>query len=250
MTNPVQDRLDRCATGAFFVAAAIAMWSFGVWPSAAQEVAADPAPHIVVTGEGRVDEAPDMATIMLGATHEAETAAEALAGTSAATARILEGLAAAGIEARDIRTQDLSLTPRVDYGRDGSAPQVTGYTASNTVQVRVRDLSSLGARLDAAVAAGGNRFDGLAFGLQDPVPSEDAARARAVQDALRKATLYAEAAGLQLGPVLSIAEQGVFDGPQPMFRAEAASAAPPVPVAPGEVSTVARVTVTFSLLPQ
>ena len=249
MPNPFRQWLSLCASRPAVLAIAALVCALAAGPGNAQATSEGPASQIVVTGEGRVAQAPDMATITLGAVHEAETAAEALAATSDATARIVEGLAEAGIEARDIRTENLSLSPRVDYGRDGSAPQVTGYVASNAVQVRVRDLSALGARLDAAVAAGGNRFDGLAFGLQNPGPSEDEARTRAVQDALRKARIYAEAAGLQLGPVLSIVEQGVFDGPQPMFRTDAAVAAAPVPVAPGEVSTVVRVTVTLGLSP-
>ncbi|MCU0906691.1 MAG: SIMPL domain-containing protein [Rhodobacteraceae bacterium] len=220
-------------------------------PAAAQPAAQPPAPPrplVVVTGEGRVEAVPDMATITLGAQTDADTAAEALAATSAATVAILQNLTAAGIAPRDMQTDALSLSPRYDYGRSDGQPVLQGYTASNTVRVRVRDLALLGAQLDAAVAAGGNRFDGLSFGLQDPGPSEDAARARAVQDALRKAALYAQAAGLGLGPVVSIVEQGSFAGPAPMFRADALAAAPPVPVAPGEVSTVASVVVTIELV--
>jgi hypothetical protein len=217
--------------------------------SALAQDGGDTAPRIVVTGEGRVEAVPDMATITIGAQNDAATAAEALAATSAATAAILDNLAAAGIAARDIQTDQLSLSPRYDYSRSDGQPVLQGYTASNTVRVRVRDLAALGAQLDAAVSAGGNRFDGLAFGLQDPVPAQDAARTRAVEDALRKAALYAAAAGLKPGPVVSIVEGGGFESPAPMFRAEAAAAAP-VPVAPGEVSTVATVTLTLELLPQ
>jgi hypothetical protein len=249
MANLIRKPLNRRATLASGTGALFAAFALLAGPAAAQQAEAS-RPQVVVTGEGRVAAAPDMATISLGAQNDAATAAEALAATSAATAAILEGLTAAGIAARDIQTDQLSLSPRYDYSRGDGQPVLLGYTASNTVRVRVRDLATLGAQLDAAVAAGGNRFDGLAFGLQDPGPSEDMARTRAVEDALRKAALYAGAAGLRLGPVVSIIEQGGFAGPSPMFRAEAAPAAAPVPVAPGELLTVATVTVTLELLPQ
>lgn len=249
MTNISPKPLARRATRALGLAILAAMLTVPAAPGAAQQ-GVPPRPQVIVVGEGRVEAAPDMATITVGAQNDAATAAEALAATSTATARILENLSAAGIEPRDIQTDSLSLAPRYDYGRSDGQPTLLGYTASHTVRVRVRDLATLGAQLDAAVAAGGNRFDGLVFGLQDPGPSEDAARTRAVQDALRKAALYAEAAGLNLGPVVSIVEQSGFAGPEPMFRADAASAAPPVPVAPGEVTTVATVSVTVELLPR
>jgi len=208
-----------------------------------------PTPQIVVTGEGRVEVAPDMATITLGAQAEALNAAEALAATSAATARILAQLSEAGIEPRDIQTANLSLSPRYDHARSGTGPmRLLGYLASNTIRVRVRDLDALGARLDAAVAAGGNRFDGLAFGLQDPEPVTDEARRRAVVDARRKAELYAEAAGVTLGPVLTITDQGSFGAPQPRMRAEMMMADAAVPVAAGEIEIGASVVVTYGLI--
>lgn len=210
---------------------------------------ATPAPQIVVTGEGRVEMAPDMATITLGAQAEALNAAEALAATSAATARILVQLSEAGIEPRDIQTANLSLAPRYEnYRSDGRQPRLLGYVASNTIRVRVRDLDALGARLDAAVAAGGNRFDGLAFGLQDPGPVTDEARRRAVDDARRKAELYAEAAGVTLGTVLTITDQGSFGVPQPRMRGEMMMAEAAVPVAAGEIEVGASVVITYGLI--
>ncbi len=215
---------------------------------AAADGAQAPFPQIVVTGEGRVEAAPDMATITLGTQAEALTAAEALAATSAATARILADLDAAGIAPRDIQTASLSVGPRYSYARNSDdPPRLQGYVASNTIRVRVRDMDTLGARLDAAVAAGGNRFDGLAFGLQDPLPLLDEARRRAVADARRKAELYADAAGVTLGPVLTIADQGGAGLPQPMMRAEMMAADAGVPVASGEISIGASVVVTFGL---
>ncbi len=220
-------------------------------PAAAEgrPMAAAPMPKISVTGEGRAEAAPDMASIRIGITARAPTAAEALAETSEAVRATLDRLDAAGIAPRDRQTTGLSLQPDHDYGRNSTRePRIVGYTAQNGVSIRVRDLSVLGELLDAVVADGANRLDGLSFGLADPGPVLDSARRRAVADARSRAELYAEAAGVTLGPVLSISD-GRSSGPiMPMMRADQpmmAEAA--VPIAEGEVEMTAQVQIVFAI---
>lgn len=157
--------------------------------------------QITVTGEGRVAAAPDMATLRLGAAAEAKEAGEALRQTSDITQRILDRLGEAGIEARDIQTSGLSLSPLRQNYREGTAetPGIAGYAASNGVTVRLRDLDRLGEVLDAVVSDGANTLDGLSFGLQEPRPLMDEARQLAVADARAKAELYAKARVSPLG---------------------------------------------------
>lgn len=202
--------------------------------------------QITVTGEGRVEVAPDMATVTLGVTSVADTAAAALAQNSAQVATVIANLKAAGIEARDVQTSGLSLNPNwTNYGTD-SQPRIEGYTAQNMVTVRVRALDRLGTVLDAAVKDGANTLNGLVFGLSNPQPVEDAAREAAVKDARRKADVLTGAAAVLLGPVLSITENGGYAPPMPMFRADAASA-PGVPVAGGELTVGASVTIVYGI---
>ena len=211
---------------------------------AAAAMAAETSPAITVTGRGEVAAAPDMATITLGVTSQAKTAGEAMDETSAAVAAILKALEAAGIAPRDMQTSDLSLDPVwSSRASNGAAPRIEGFTARNTLRVRVRDLDRLGGVLDDVLEVGANTFRGLSFGLQEPGPLTDQARTAAVADAQRKAALIAGAAGVTLGPVLSISESGGVS-PQPVMM-EAARAA--VPVAAGEVSLSATVTMVFAL---
>lgn len=205
-----------------------------------------PQPRLVVTGEGRSEAAPDIATITLGVTTQADTADAALAENNTRLATVLENLRAAGIADRDLQTSGLSLGPRYDYSREGQAPRVVGYEASNTLTVRVRALDSLGTVLDKAVADGANTFQGLSFGLADPTAALDAARVAAVEEARRKAGLMARAAGVTLGPVLEITEATRMPEPYMMARGAAAKA-DSVPVAGGEVSYAAEVTITYAL---
>lgn len=205
--------------------------------------------RISVVGEGKVDIAPDMATLSLGVTTEADTAAAALKANSDDLAGALDRLSQAGIAPRDIQTSGLTLNPRYDYSREGAAPAITGYIAANMVTVRVRDLDTLGQTLDAVVSDGANTLGGLSFGLQDPDATRDEARRRAVADAMRKAALYAEAAGVKLGRIASISEQLDMGGPQPMMMAEArfAKDAGGAPVASGELTIAATVTVVYDI---
>jgi uncharacterized protein YggE len=217
-------------------------------PALAQEVpAAVQAAVLTVTGEGSVAAAPDMATISVGVISRGEAAAEALSANNAQVAALLDLLAAAGIEARDIQTSGLNLGPiYAASGPNGGDQVVSGYQVSNMVTVRVRDLDGLGALLDRIVGAGANQLNGIGFGLADPGPIEDRAREKAVAEALRKAGLLAEAAGMKLGGIRSVTEGGSYGGgPQPMFARDAMAA---VPVAQGEVSVTASVSITFDLL--
>lgn len=221
-------------------------------PLAALPAHADaPVPTLTVTGEGSSAVTPDMATVQIGVTNEGDTAKSALDANTAAMQGALDRLKAAGVEDRDMQTTGLSLGPRYDYNRtnpDGT-PRVTGFTASNGVTVRIRALGTLGTVLDAVVADGANTLNGVAFGLQEPGPSLDAARKDAVADARRKAELYAAAAGVKLGGILSITEQSGYASPVPMPMAEAsyAKAGAPVPVAAGEVRVTADVTIVWGL---
>ncbi|MDJ0821879.1 MAG: SIMPL domain-containing protein [Paracoccaceae bacterium] len=216
-----------------------------LWVSAAAW--AEDMPTMVVTGEGTAFAPPDMATITLGVTAEAETAVEAMNETSEVAAAILARLDGLGIEPRDRQTSDLGLGPiYAEQTKPGQRVKIVGFRASNRLTVRVRDLAVLGDALGAVLGDGANRLDGLSFGLQEPRPLEDAARRKAVQDALAKAQLYAEAAGVSLGPIQSITEAG---NPRPqveMFRA-APMMADAVPVAGGETGLTSRVNVVFAL---
>lgn len=210
-----------------------------------------PAGTITVIGEGRSEAVPDMAHVTIGITAEARTAQEALRRSSEAVAQTLVLIDAAGIAPRDRQTTGLSLSPVWDYSRSGSPPRITGYRASNAVSVRLRELATLGALLDAAVAEGANRLDGLHLALADPQPVMDEARRRAVADAIRKARLYADAAGVSLGPVRMLSEIGAQPpGRLAGMRAEAAVMADaPVPVAEGELEFLARVQIEFAIAP-
>jgi uncharacterized protein len=159
---------------------------------------------------------------------------------------ILEAIATAGIDRRDIRTSLVGLGPITDYSSE-RGPRVTGYQLTNTVELTVRDLRSAGQVIDAGLAAGASSLDGLEFRLEDPAPAEDAARRAAVEDARRRATTLATAADVKLGPVVGIVEGA---NPTPMFERGgiagiALKAASDTPIEAGTQDVVVSVVVTF-----
>lgn len=217
-------------------------------PALAQD-ASPPAPPpatLTVTGQAEVSAAPDMALVRLGVRNEAADAAGALRANSATQGAVVEALKAAGIEARDLQTSELRLEQRMAYP-DNEAPRIEGYTASNMLTVRVRDLDMLGDVLDQAIEAGATNLADLQFLREDDAELRDQARAAAVADALRRARVYAEAAGVELGEIRSIAEAGGQQpGPRPMAMM-ARAAAESVPVEAGELSLSARVHLELTL---
>lgn len=211
--------------------------------------AGDASARISVSGEGTAAAVPDMATITLGVSAQNASAAEAMEEASASISDILARLDGLGLQPRDIQTSDLSLTPLWSNRASGSAspPRIEGFEASNRLTLRVRDLDTLGAVLEAAISDGANRLGGLSFGLRDPGPVLDAARRNAVADARRRAEVYAQAAGLTLGPVISMSEGGA-SAPRPQLAMEMARAAD-VPIAAGETAIRAQINVVYALLP-
>lgn len=204
-------------------------------------LAADaPVRQVHVTGEGEAFLAPDMAVMQLTVTREGDTARAALDANSSAMQQVLDAMRAAGVEERDLRTSQFSIQPRYRHlprQQDGSQepPSIVGYQVSNSLEVRVRDIDAVGAVLDRAVSLGVNQDGQIQWANADPREAEDAARRAAVKDALARARTLAEAAGVKLGKVLEITEQGGAAPMPAMFRREAVmAAADSVPLATGE----------------
>lgn len=255
------DRRPRKARGtlaAFVGGAIVGLAALPLVASAQQsgEAAASRTPRVIsVSGEGVVDAAPDMASIVIGVVTQAKTAREAVSGNTTATEGVLASLNEAQIEKRDISTSGFSVQPNYNYPRNGSgeAPTIEGYEARNSLTVRVRDLTKLGTILDNVVTTGSNQIGGISFDVADKTPLLDKARGDAVADARRKADIFASAAGVKLGRVLAIETGAQRWVPQPRVmamqaRADALTASAPVPIEAGEQSFRATVEVTWEIV--
>lgn len=208
-----------------------------------------PETTLSISAEGSVNREPDIAFITAGVQSEAETAAKAMQDNSAAMNGVFDALENARIAKRDMQTSNFSLQPRYDYSNraNGAAPRLIGYTASNQLSVKVRDLDRLGQTMDALVNAGGNTFSGLQFALDDDRSAKDEARAIAMRNAIARAELYAEASGYNVARIVTISESGGYQ-PQPMaMMSRTMDMAESTPIASGEVGYSMSINVVFEL---
>ena len=200
---------------------------------------------LVVAGEGVVAASPDTAWIDAGVTTQGATAADAMQANAVAMKQVLAALAELQIPDHDVQTRRLQLFPIYSKRTGAEAPRITGYRASNQVQVRVRDLSAVGSVLDRVSAAGANEIGNLRFEVADPAALLDRARSAAVADAQRKARLLAQEAGVALGELRELREGGTqAPPPMPMARMEQAAS---VPIATGELEFRASVQLVYEL---
>lgn len=199
---------------------------------------------ITVTGEATVAVAPDNANIRLGVTSQGKNAREASEANARQMTNVLAAIKEAGVADRDVQTSRLSLQPQYEQGKAGPA-RLLGFQVTNQIAIRIREIDKFPGILDRAIAAGANEMSGIEFVVSEQSKLLDQARDDAVADARRKAELYAKAAGVKLGAVTSIAEEG-SNPPRPVVQAMRASA---VPVAPGEQMLRAAISVTFELAP-
>lgn len=202
---------------------------------------------LTVSAEARTAARPDIALITAGVVTEAPTAEAALAANAQRMTAVIAAIRRAGVAERDIQTAQLSVNPQMVYA-ENVPPRVTGYQATNTVNVKVRNLANVGKTVDAVVAQGSNQLNGISFSLDDPDAALDGARTEALKRARARADLYAAAAGLKVHRIVAIAEGGAVEPPRPMPMMMARAAAmDSTPVAAGEVGLTANVTVTFEL---
>jgi uncharacterized protein YggE len=202
---------------------------------------------LTLAATGMVKTTPDKVDITTGVTSEGQTARAALDRNTQAMSKVVDGLKAAGIDPKDIQTTNFSVSPVYEQRKDGQPAFITGYRVSNSVHITVRDTAKLGDILDQVVTLGANQIGSISFGVSEPEALKDEARKQAMREAIANAKLYAEAAGVELGPVLTIAEED--GGYVPRYAAEAAPMAmsKAAPIEAGTATIEARLRVTWEL---
>ena len=200
---------------------------------------------ISVSATGSANAEPDLASVSVGAIVEADTAKEALARSSTLMAKLIDGLKALGIAARDVQTTAVNIEPRYTQAKDGRPAALAGYRLLNRVHLIVREVKRLGEIIDGAIGLGANQVNGIGFDVSNAETLMDEARRLAIANARRRAELYATAAGAQLGNVLTISET-TNASPRTLPMARAAAGAP-TPIEAGTRALTVEVNVTYEL---
>jgi len=209
-----------------------------------------PVPVLVVSGNASVMAVPDQAIVRLGIVRQAASAQAAQEQANVAAREILNAVEKAGVPPNQIQTARLVLTPiyapRNPDSRD--APRIVAYNATNTISVRLENLSIVGTVIDAGLKAGANQIEGVGFALRNDLPSRQQALKQAVEEARSKAQTIAEALRVNLVEVLEVSEGGVsiVDRVEPVFASRAA-AATETPVSPGQIEVRASVTIRYRI---
>ena len=206
---------------------------------------------MTVQGQGKIQAVPDIAVLSIEVTLTGEALDAVSTQVRERMQKALAALKAQGVEDKDIQTQAYQVQPQFAYDKSGNATR-KGYTVTNRVAAKVRELKKVGKVLTAVVDSGVTAVNGPDFDFDNPQALERQALAKAVEDAKAKAGILAQAANATLGEVLTITQNGSgnLPGPRPlMMRAMAMPAAVNAeePISAGEQSFTSNVTLIFAL---
>ncbi|WP_330250795.1 SIMPL domain-containing protein [Nocardia sp. NBC_00565] len=199
-----------------------------------------PEREVTVVGTGQVRGVPDTLKADLGVEVNADNVSTAIAGANEKAKAMTDAMVAAGLAREDVQTTDVSIQPQ--YSPDGHV--ISGYQATNTVHIVIRDLTKSSAILDAGTKAGGNstRMRGVSFAIDDDSKLLADARSRAFADAKSRADQYAVLAGMKLADVITINEASSRDDSTPKV-----GAADSFQLEPGTQTVTFTVKVTWGL---
>lgn len=202
--------------------------------------------QVTVVGSGQVQGAPDTLTVDASMEATAPDVTGAMNQTSDRQQAVINALVDAGVDRKDISTTTVTLQPQFG-GSDNTT--IVGYRASNSIEVKLRQLDSASQALALIVSTGGNntRINSVNYMIEDDSQLVRDARARAFNDAKDRAEQYAQLSGLDLGKVISISETAGGTPPTPMPAPRGAEMAMAPPLEPGQQTVGFSVTVVWQL---
>ena len=188
---------------------------------------------------------PDTATLNIGVVVQSATAKEASDENAVNMSAIIAELKALGLQDKEIQTSYVSVSPVYNY----TTQTITGYSASNSVQITTKKLDNLSEIVDRSTASGANEIGSISFSVSDEMQkqlSEDLMN-EAVADASSKAATLAKSLGVKITGVKnsSISENSGSRVYYDMATAEKGSGAASTPIQPGESTISMSVQVTY-----
>lgn len=214
---------------------------------------------ITVSAEGKTTVSPDLAQASFSVVSRGKNPEELADSNNQKISAVIQFLKATGVESKDIKTTGYNLSPNYKYDPQTERNFITGYTLTQTVSVKIRDLGKVSKIIGGLTPLGVNQIGGVNFTVDDPEKFLAVARTEALQKAKAKAAEMAGQSGVSLGRVLNVAEsQGGFPIPYPQYYgsygkggASALDVSPP-PVAaptiePGTQEIRDQITITYEL---
>lgn len=203
-----------------------------------------------VSGEGKADAIPDIALVNAGVAVNSVSVKDVQARLNTSINAVSEAVKKLGVDAKDIQTSNYNIYPTYDYTSGNQ--KITGYQASTTLIIKVKNIDGVNDVIDAATANGANQIGGVTFDVEDKTKAENDAREKAVAEARRKAENAATIAGFRLGNVINYSENfGGYPGPiVPLYAKDAAirESAGATRVEPGSAEIRVTVSLTYEIL--
>lgn len=201
---------------------------------------------LVVDGMGMISLAPDLARTTATVTTQSERAAESINENNILTSKLQNALLAMGIAPEDMQTINYGVYPRQEYDRNGNPTRIV-YVVNHSMSVTIREIDQAGAVLDAMITEGATSVSGLSFGVTERESAYQEALGRAVQNARERAQALATAGERVVGDIQHISASYSGYGTDSGYEDVRNDAGSGVPVATGELTVAASVTVVFQL---
>lgn len=165
---------------------------------------------ITVTGTAEMFAVPDIAMISFSVQEEHKDLTTAQNQVTAVMNPALEKLTALGIAEKDIATENYSSNPRYEYDPKTGKRIFVGYEVMHSVQVKVRDLSTVGNVLGSLGGFALDSINGPSFMIDDPEMLQENLRAQAIKDGEDEAKRLVKELGVRLGKLVSYSEGGGY----------------------------------------
>lgn len=204
---------------------------------------------IAMSAEGKVSGKPDIATVMFSVVTQGRDAATTQKSNDLKMTKVIDFLKGKGVKSEDIQTTNYNLYPQYAYPQNGT-PEINGYSSSQQVTAKVRNLETVQTVVGGLTAQGVNQIDNVTYSIDDPDKLRSEARQKAVDNARAKAEVLVKGLGVKLGRVVSFTEDNSSSPfpPVPMgYRGEGGGGGGMSPTEPGTQDVTVTVTVTFEL---
>ncbi len=208
-----------------------------------------PSRTITVSGQGKVNISPDLATISFAVVSQGEKAEAVTKENTEKINRAIKFVKEQGVEEKDIKTTDYNLYPRYQWIEKTNENKIIGYELRQTVSVKMRDLEKVDEIVGGLTSVGINEIHSLTFTVEDPEAQKNQAREEAFSNARIKAAAMARSNGVRLARVINFSESGDGYPPIPIYYEKAVGiggdSAPDIQ--PGEQEVTVNVSVTYEI---
>ncbi len=246
MTN-IYEKLKITLMGVGVIAIAVLVpiavrWSGSLYPSRT----------VTVSAEGKTTIPPDIATVSFSVLTQGSDPAKLEEDNAKMMTSAISFVKEQGMEAKDIATSSYNLSPNYEYNKDRRTTYISGYTLTQTVNLKIRDFKKVAPILGGLSERGVNQISSVNFSIEDPNKYLSSARNEAFTKALSKAQEMTHATGAHLGAVLNFSDYPNVSQPYPMYKSAGvgmggASSSIAPPIEPGTQDLTVQVSVTYEL---